>query len=49
MRQFKILTSTSTVTLEEYIRAKYETFEDLKVEGFGWDGTNYIVLVSYEV
>jgi len=49
MRQYKILSSTTATTLEEYVRAKSRTFLDLKVEGFAYDATlGYIALVSYE-
>ena len=48
-RQYKILTDTTATTLEEKIRAKSLTFRNLRVEGFAFDGTNYVALVSYAV
>ena len=49
LRQYKILSDTSTTGLEEAIAAKAKTFKELKVEGFHFDGTDYIALVSYEI
>ena len=49
MRQYKILEDATATILEEMIAAKSKTFRNLRVEGFHYDGTNYIALVSYEV
>lgn len=49
MRQYKILEDATATDLEEAIRAKSLAFKNLRVEGFHYDGTNYIALVSYEV
>ena len=49
MRQYKILSDSDATNLEEKISAKAKAFRSLRVEGFHYDGTNYIALVSYEV
>ena len=49
MRQYKIWSETTTTTLEEKIKRASTTFKNLRVEGFAFDGTNYVALVSYTV
>lgn len=48
MRQYKILSETTATTLEEDIRQKALTFKNVQIEGFAFDGTNYVALLSYE-
>jgi len=50
MRQYKILSETVIATLEEAISKLQRTksLKDFRVEGFAFDGTNYVALVSYE-
>jgi len=48
LRQYKILTDTTATDLEEAIIAKAKQFKSFRVEGFAFDGTNYVALVSYE-
>lgn len=48
LRQYKILSDTTTTDLEEQISAKAGTFTNMRVEGFAFDGTNYVVLISYD-
>lgn len=50
MREYKILTDTAVADLEVKIRDANKRFKNVQVHGsIGWDGTNYIALISYEV